>query len=77
MIYPLIYGYFTKMAFSGSRISRGIFSDYPRDLNLQAAEASWLFQLVELLVSNFSQLLIKEYTKGVSHCKEDHEKDLK
>ena len=33
------------MAFSGStsRISRGIFSDYPRDLNLQAAEASWLF----------------------------------
>ena len=43
MIYPLIYGYFTKMAFSGSRISRGFFSDYPRDFNLQAAETSWLF----------------------------------
>ena len=43
MIWPLIYQYFTKMAFSGSRISQGIFSDYPRDLNLQAAENSWLY----------------------------------
>ena len=64
---PYIYGYFTKMAFSGSRISLGIFSDYPRYFNLQAAETSWLF--LTSLIWNFSQLLIKEYTEGVSDIK--------
>ena len=46
MICPLIYQYFTKMAFLGSTISRGIFSDYPRALNLQAAETSWLYPTI-------------------------------